>query len=305
MEYITPVIVLSEVSPDAPATASERDLAASTEAARLAGCQVYGIPGDFSRCGSADDALWHVPVQTSPTLGWWIGYIPTAERYVSIYGAALRRNIRLLNDPEEHATILELDRAAARLGDLTPATRIVTTLDECASAAESLGFPVFVKGAVQSRKADGLKACVAEDLAQLEQLCAGLLSGPPLRGQVMIRGRVMVRKFVPLRHVQHTGAGFPVGREYRVLLHRGELLAYGYYWDGDDPLRALSREEEAAMLAVAHEAAHRLAVPLSGVDVGQAEDGRWIVIETNDPQFSGTSQVPRLELWHRVAGLRI
>jgi hypothetical protein len=46
-------------------------------------------------------------------------------------------------------------------------------------------------------------------------------------------------------------------------------------------------------------------VPLSGVDVGQAEDGRWIVIETNDPPFSGTSQIPRLELWHRVARLRI
>lgn len=301
--YSAPVIVLSEVSPDAPATSSERDLAASTEAARLAGCRVYAIPGDFSRCGSADDALWHVPVQTAPMPGWWIGYIPTAERYAAIYEAALRRNIRLLNDPDEHATILELDRAAARLGELTPATRVVTALEECASAAEALGFPLFVKGAVQSRKANGLQACVAEDLAQLEQLCAGLLSGPPLRGQVTVRGRVMVRTFVPLRHVQHTGAGFPVGREYRVVLHRGEVLAHGYYWDGDDPLRDLSRAEEAAMLAVAREAARRLAVPLSGVDVGQAEDGRWIVIETNDPQFSGTSQLPRLELWHRVAGL--
>lgn len=40
--------------------------------------------------------------------------------------------------------------------------------------------------------------------------------------------------------------------------------------------------------------------PLVGVDVGQAEDGRWWVIETNDPQFMGLSQLAPLTLWNRL-----
>lgn len=293
------MIVLSESSPGGDESASARDLEASTAAARLAGCQVFTIPADFSRCESAEGALWHVPEQPRPTPGWWIGYIPAPERYAAMHDELRRKNIRLLNSPEEHATVLELDRAAPRLGDLTPATRVVTELSQCAEAAAALGFPIFVKGAVQSLKSQGLRACLAEDLEQFTRLCAALL------GSVVARGRVMARTFVPLRHARTTGAGFPIGREYRVMLHRAEVLAHGYYWDGDDPLRSLEPREEAAMLAVAREAARRLAVPLCGIDVGQADDGRWIVVESNDPQFSGLSQLPRLELWHRIAAISL
>ena len=37
-----------------------------------------------------------------------------------------------------------------------------------------------------------------------------------------------------------------------------------------------------------------------GVDIGQAEDDRWWIIETNDPQFMGLSQLEPLKLWHRL-----
>ena len=155
---------------------------------------------------------------------------------------------------------------------------------------------MFVKGAVQSRKSRGWKACVAETEDELRLLCRHLLE---LDNRS--RGRVVVRKLVRLRHSRVSAEGFPLGREYRVFLLRGEVLGWGYYWEGDDPLKALAPDEEQAVLSLAAEAARRVGTPYIAVDIGQTEDGEWIVIETGDAQFSGVSQVPLLGLWSRLA----
>jgi hypothetical protein len=208
----------------------------------------------------------------------------------------LEKNIRLVNAPDQHLDAQEFDRAYAKLGELTPASVIVTHEDECAEAAARLGLPVFVKGVVQSRKSRGWKACVAETLDELCLLCRHLLA---LEGRT--RGRVVVRKLVPLRHHRKSAGDFPLGREYRVFLLRSQILGWGYYWEGDDPLKTLTSDEERVVLGLAIKAAERVGTPYLAVDVGQAENGDWIVIETGDAQFSGVSQVPLLTLWNRLA----
>ena len=229
----------------------------------------------------------------------WIGYIPDPERYAAIYTAALNKNICLLNSPEQHLTAQEFDRASTRYSiGLTPASVIITSDEaECTDAAAQLGLPVFVKGAVQSRKSRGWKACVAETAAELRLLCRHLLE---LDNRS--RGRVVVRKLMKLRHSRTSAEGVPFGREYRVFLYSSEVLGYGYYWD-DDPLKSLSMDEEVAVLKMASEAARRVATPYIAVDIGQTEDGAWIVIETGDAQFSGVSQVPLLPLRNKLAHL--
>ena len=72
------------------------------------------------------------------------------------------RTMKLLNTPEEHLTAQEFDRAYSKLQGLTPRSIMISSLDECTAAAETVGLPVFVKGAVQLRKGRGWKACVAE-----------------------------------------------------------------------------------------------------------------------------------------------
>lgn len=79
------------------------------------------------------------------------------------------------------------------------------------------------------------------------------------------------------------------------------MLELGYYWDGEDDLSRLTPGEEDAIRAIAIEASRRLAVPFLAVDVGQTTDGDWIVIEVNDAQFAGHSQVSLLRLWHKIA----
>ena len=82
---------------------------------------------------------------------------------------------------------------------------------------------------------------------------------------------------------------------------RERILGLGYYWEGGDPLKALSCAEEECVRALALEGSRRLAVPYVAIDVGQREDGNWIVIETGDAQFSGVSQIPLLQLWSNIS----
>ena len=289
------MIVLSESSEQLKPSSSVRDIQASTEAARIVGCRVYTIPPDFDACGTAEDALYHVPAQDGDTPCIWIGYIPEPERYAAVYEAALRKRIRLPNTPEQHLRVQEFDRAYSVLKELTPRSVILSDPSQCGAAVEALGLPVFVRGAVQSRKARGWKACVANSVEELTTLAKHLLA---LENRA--RGRVIVRTLVRLRHARMSAEGFPFGREYRVFVYKDVIVGSGYYWEGDDPLKDLTGDEERQVRALALEAAQRLAANYVAVDVGQLEDGQWIVIESGDGQFSGVSQTPLLSLWNAL-----
>jgi ATP-grasp domain, R2K clade family 3 len=289
------MIVLSEASFGRPASPSAQDNIDMTEAARLAGCSVYYIPKDFSICETAENALWHMPEQPSEVIAIWVGFIPSFDRYSAIYEEALRKKIRLINSPDQHRTAQEFDLAYPLLQGLTPESLVLTSPAESMNAGEIIGFPLFVRGAVRSRKAAGWKACVAATPEELNLLVHQLFDL-----EYRSRGRVIVRKLVRLRYNRYSEEGFPLGREYRVFVFRGEVVGLGYYWEGRDPLEKLSPEEERQVLNLAAEAAERLGVPFVAIDIGQLESGEWIVVEANDGQFAGTGSIPLLPLWNAL-----
>jgi hypothetical protein len=289
------MIVFSEYSDRLAYSSSLSDLRVATEAARVAGCAVYSIPPNFDECETAENALAHVGAQASLRPATWIGFIPSPERYSAIYRAALAKNIRLLNDPDQFERAMQLDRACPFLEGLTPECIVLTRVEQAESAARCLGLPVFVKGAVRSRKALGWRACVAATTEELSALVSEMLTS-----EWEARGRVLVRPLVRLRHERVSDQGFPLGREYRIFLFQAEVLAHGYYWDGDDPLSKLEPHEELDLLNLATTAATRIGVPFVALDIGQLEAGEWIVIEPGDGQFAGLSQVSPLRLWNNL-----
>ncbi|MDZ8189694.1 MAG: ATP-grasp domain-containing protein [Nostoc sp. ChiSLP02] len=289
------MIVLSEAIEQIERSASANENRLMTEAAQLLGCKVYHIPRDFERCGTAENALWHIPNYPQETAAIWIGYIPEFERYEAIYQAALAKGIKLINTPLEHKTALEFDLFYPLLKGLTPESLVITSTNQCIEAGELLGFPVFVKGVVQSRKMQGWKSCRANNQEELLRLTQGLL-----KLKDYSRGRVIVRKLVNLFHKRLAFNGFPMGREFRCFIYNQQILEYGYYWDGKDNLSKLSKEEEKQVLSLAVLASQQLKVPYIAIDIGQLESGEWIVIETADAQFAGLCQIPALELWNKL-----
>lgn len=277
------MIIFSEDTVDNALSKSAQETKHLTEILKMIGLPVYYIPKDFSVCENAENALSHVPEQDSLTKCFWIGFIPTVERYTAIYNEALKKNIQLLNSPEEHQKAQEFDLSYPLLKGLTPESVIITNIDQCKEAIDQLSFPVFIRGSARSKKVLGWKACVANTLEEVQEIATFLL-----KNEYSSRGRVIIRKLVNLIYSRVSDEGFPLGREYRVFLYNGEVTGYGYYWDGDDPLMNVTQDEEKIILTRAEEAVQKLKIPFVAVDIGQLVDGSWIVIEANDAQFAGT-----------------
>ena len=294
------VVVLSEASFTDRSSINGRELNVITDTARMFGCSVYPLPPNFDFCETAENALAYVPTFDAVQLGIWVGYIPLPDHYSAIYQAALTMNIRLVNTPDEYQTAMEFDRFYPLLGELTPKSRIVSAPEQVATAAVALGFPLFVKGAVKSNKEQGWRACVAENMSELIVITDGLFAQAQRS-----RGRVILRTLATLRTIASDYQAFPLGREYRVFVYQGRVLAYGFYWDEYADTLKLSTTEEQAIVSLAAEAARRVGTPFIAVDIGQMESGEWIVIEVGDAQFSGLSQVPVFELWSQLKELSV
>ncbi|MBX9841715.1 MAG: ATP-grasp domain-containing protein [Xanthobacteraceae bacterium] len=294
------VVVLSEDSFVDPNTINGRELRATVEAARMFGCRIYPIPVDFEICETAENALAYLPPFDPPVPGIWAGYIPAAERYRAIYDAAAAKGVRLINTPAEYQTAMEFDKFYPLLGDLTPDSIVLSSIDEFPTVEARLGFPVFVKGTIKSNKDQGWAACVAHDSGELEAIGRNLLSR-----ERRSRGKIIARRLVSFRAIDIDKQSFPIGREYRVFVHGGDVLAYGFYWDEYRDTFGLGPADEAAIKTLSIEAARRVGTPFIAVDIGQLEDGRWIVIEVSDGQFAGLSHVTTLELWSKLSSLSI
>jgi len=287
------MVVFSQQQPDEHNTAA-RSIAEVTRAALLQGLRIVHIPIDFEEA-PAEDALWFMPHVDD--VGIFIGYIPHGEYYEQLDTAAKAKGVRLLNTPEQSRLVTEFDRYYPIIESFTIPSSIVRKEEDIATAAK-LGFPLFVKGLVKSRKEDGIKACFADNLGELTALCKVCFAR-----EYTARNVAVVRKAVKFKHTQKSAKGFPIGREYRVILLNEEILGLGYYWDVDDPLAELLKEEEMAVISLARKVARAVNVPLLCVDIGQLENGQWIVVEIGDPQFSGMTHVNRLAFWSKLSSL--
>jgi len=289
------VPVLSEFSPRLKPSASARDLEKSTLAAEMAGWKVFYIPQDLPEGIQYEDVFWNIPRYDRPTTTVWVGYIPLASDYRALYKAALEKNLKLINSPEQYCLAEEFHRFYPLIQDLTPRSIVLDSTADC-DAISGLTFPVFVKGTVQSLKASGLESCLVNNQLELKAVVERVFEHS--RKSL---GKAIVREFVALRHCRKSGSGFPIGREFRVFLFQGKVLSLAYYWEGEDAYSSLNEEEESEVRRLAEKTAARLSVPWISVDIGQKESGEWIVIECGDAQFSGLSQNNPHQLWHSLA----
>lgn len=267
----------------------------------MLGCRVYSIPHNFDVCETAENALAYVPQFDPPVAGVWVGFITSEQRYADLYRAAAAKGVYLLNDPKQHETVMSFDGYYSLIEGLTPRSRIVNTIEESLQAADQIGYPVFVRGAVKSNKVNGWDACVAKSAEELTPITEALL-----KYDYRSRGKVVIRELAPLRRTGEPSFGFPITREYRAFLYRGEILAYSFYWDEyKDPLGGLSAVDTAKVEALMRDASKRTAVPFMTVDVGQLDNGEWTIIELGDPQCAGLSHVPVLELWSKIKDITL
>ena len=130
------------------------------------GCRVYPVPPDFEECGTAENAMVYMPDFDPPVAAVVAGYIPAPDHYAEVYEAAAAKGVRLVNRPAQFETAMEFDKFYPLLGELTPESAVISSLDELAVSASRLPFPLFVKGAIKSNKDQGWAACVASNAGE-------------------------------------------------------------------------------------------------------------------------------------------
>ncbi|MGB7340125.1 MAG: ATP-grasp domain-containing protein [Phototrophicaceae bacterium] len=270
------------------------------EAARMFGCKVYSFPSNIEEFDNVDDVFAYIPQFDEPILGIWVGVIPSYERYQLIYKIALKKNIHLINTPDQHRNAMEFDQFYPKLEGLTPKSVIIESLSEISVVLETMEFPLFVKGAIKSNKDGGWSAVVANNVEELEVIAGDLLSR-----EHRSRGKIIIRELVQFNHIAIDPNGFPIGREYRAFVYKNDILAYGFYWDDYEDNQKLRGSTKQFFLDCLLEASNRVDTPFLSIDIGQLVNGDWIIIEIGDGQFSGLSTIPILELWSKIKDLKL
>jgi hypothetical protein len=149
------------------------------------------------------------------------------------------------------------------------------------------GGPFIVKGRTNSKKQQWKEKMYAENYESVVRIYSELMNDPFFAEQ-----GVIIRDFIQLKTFEYGVNGQPFTNEWRLFFYKEELLAVNYYWSQASHIPivaslspdAFVAAKKAASLAKDH-------INFFVVDVAEGADGIWRVIELNDGQQSGLSEI--------------
>ncbi len=208
----------------------------------------------------------------------------------------------LINSHKQHrfiANVLAWSGSPAEegglLGSLTP-----YTWTEWGDLPEGA---YVVKGRTNSRKHQWNTRMFAPTKADIPRIAQRLWDDSLINEQGLV-----VRQYVPLRHLGEGINGLPITNEWRTFWlvnpeGRPVHLASGFYWASHPEALASAYLPASVLQDVAQEAAQRLVghATFFVLDLAETATGDWIVIEVNDGQMSGPSMVDLDELYANLA----
>jgi hypothetical protein len=132
-----------------------------------------------------------------------------------------------------------------------------------------------------------LEKMYAEDYQKAVSIYCDLMNDPMISEQ-----GVIIREFIPLKTFEVGINGQPFTNEWRFFYYKKECLAVNYYWSQCSHIPKLENLNPQAYLC-AQQAASLVKdrVNFFVVDVAEGSDGIWRVIELNDAQMSGLSEI--------------
>lgn len=112
---------------------------------------------------------------------------------------------------------------------------------------------------------------------------------------------IVVRKYIPLKKFGTAINGLPISNEYRLFYLGENIIAGGFYWsiyDGNDkpqqvPDQAIIFANKIAKIASQFTIFYVL-------DIAETASGEWILVEINDGQMSGLSDINHDEFYKNL-----
>lgn len=118
---------------------------------------------------------------------------------------------------------------------------------------------------------------------------------------------IVYRRYRPLETLEMGLNGLPFSNEWRTFFLGETLLAKGFYWSSAEhtiieQMKEMSQEAIDFVMKVAREA--RQYANFFVLDVAKTQDGEWILIEVNDGQMSGLSEVDADTLYSNLSRIK-
>jgi len=187
-----------------------------------------------------------------------------------------------INTYRQHCYVADVRNWYYDLADITPRTWFA--LDQIPAN----GGPFILKGATNSRKFLWDSHMFAKDKHAAGEVYIRLAQDSHIGVQP-----IYIRQYVPLHNLTTGLNGMPVSEEYRFMILDRQVVASGFYWSShvDDLDRAYSSDavpREFLDKVIARVAKH---IRFWVVDVARTASGEWLVIELNDGQQAGLSEI--------------
>lgn len=177
------------------------------------------------------------------------------------------------------------------LRDMTPETWFESNFYQC-----QYDGPFVVKGTITSKKHLFNKMMYAPTKKDALRIASDLRQDMYICNQ-----DILFRKYVPLETFEVGLNGLPFTNEWRFFFLGEQLVDYGYYWSLADDI---PQEIPEGGVDFAREAAKLVAgiTRFFVIDIARTQEGEWIVIELNDGQQSGLSEIPADRFYRNLAG---
>jgi len=228
------------------------------------------------------------------------GWMMKPGMYWDLYEQLEKRNILLINTPEEYERYHSLPGWYDDFKDET-AESVWTAgnnIEDVAHISRYLEGSYIVKDYVKSRKHEWYDACCIKNIRDkgvFEKVVGNFIER---QGSDLVGG-VVLRKFETLKQIGfHEQSGMPLSEEYRVFIYAGKILAIDDYWTEKAEVR-LSEDEYKWVESIAA----RVKSNFVTVDLARKEDGSLIIMEFGDGQVSGLQQLKADAFYRAFKGI--
>jgi hypothetical protein len=263
------------------------------DAAKSLGFDCLLFAEDVLSHEGAERAVEHLPDgDGGPLL--YRGWIFSEAVYGQLFDALAARGYRLVSTPEQYAEVTYFPNYHPKVREVSPPAVWTDTPNEylAYSRSRTLGDGPFVlKDHIKSAKHRWHEACFVPKNAgreRFEEVAAALKAE---QGKSFHRGFV-VKQFVPLRSRGPSPREYPMAEEYRLFFWRRKLLVASHYHN--QPANPVDWTPFERL-------AERFDAPFFSMDVAQAEDGRWLVVDMGAGECSSLPpSLPAAKFYERL-----
>jgi hypothetical protein len=284
------VLALFPSNPTQPRLPDD-DYRAEWDAALALGLRSAPVDHDELVHGNIGRALRFLPDPAGDPVLLYRGWMLRTEAYTAFVAAVRERGFEPVTSPQSYRTCHHLPDSYPFIEAVTAASAWIDVAQAlpggspdwdaiCAAAAKLGPGPAIIKDWVKSQKHAWSTACFIPDVMDAEAVRRIAGKFIELQGESLVGGLVF-RRFVRLlpRGV-HPRSGMPLGAEVRSFWVHGRPVVVTDYW-AEAPVG--SRPDLSAFSGVAA----LIQSPFFTMDLAQAEDGRWFIMELGDGQVAG------------------